>query len=77
MDRKECVFLETYIKGIVPELKQEVECLEKDFDEVYLKNIKSIVDSALALLTFSVDENFEECVRRIVDGKKMGSEKDG
>lgn len=74
MERKECVFLETYIKGIVPELKQEVECLEKDFNEVYLENIKSIVDSALAMMEFSVDEKFEECVRRIVDGKKKESD---
>lgn len=72
MERRECLFIETYLKGIVPTLKQEVECLEKGFDEVNLKNIKSIADSALALMTFSVDENFEECVRRIVDGKQIG-----
>lgn len=75
MERKECVFLETYIKGIVPELKQEVERLEKDFDVTYLENIKAIVDSALAIMVFSVDEKFEECVRRIVDGKRKGDGK--
>lgn len=74
MKRAELVFLETYIHGIADNLKEYAECFEKQREMVYLENIICLAKSALAVYQFSVDENFDDCIRRVVDGVKKEGE---